>query len=430
MFFENSQANYDKIINILKGENNGFRNDNKEDIDKYRFESLFNGRIEADARDSKGSGFGIISPNDTKTNSINSSSRNRTLTTTRNSKSDEESFSRFSKLIYDNNIISEIEVNNFISILSNHTSKINQSEQFSNLLYKNINSLINAIDFDENSKLQKQALISVLTLKKINPNFNLSISNIIEKLKSVFYFENKHTPKIKSELKKLVDDPNINLGDIDTSNITDMSFLFKNSTRKDFSGIESWDTSNVKDMSAMFDGAISFNQDISAWDTSKVKDMSYMFYRAKSFNQDIGSWDVSNVEDMTGMFNGCIEFNQDIGSWDVSSVKVMIFMFQNAISFNQDIGSWDTSNVENMAGMFFGAEIFNQNIGIWDVLSVEDMDGMFQDAKSFNQDLSSWDTRNVKDMRGMFENCPIDNSNKPKELQDQKDQNFVRKQRL
>ena len=59
----------------------------------------------------------------------------------------------------------------------------------------------------------------------------------------------KYQPKTKGELKALCDDETIHLGDIDTSLITDMSELFKGSSRNDFSGIENWDISNVMDMS-------------------------------------------------------------------------------------------------------------------------------------------------------------------------------------
>lgn len=65
----------------------------------------------------------------------------------------------------------------------------------------------------------------------------------------------KFQPKTIDELKELVDDLKINLGDIDTSCITDMSSLFSSTKRKDFSGIELWDVSNVDNMSEMFDGA-------------------------------------------------------------------------------------------------------------------------------------------------------------------------------
>jgi surface protein len=54
-------------------------------------------------------------------------------------------------------------------------------------------------------------------------------------------------------------------------------------------------------MRAMFDGATSFNQDLSGWGTAKVTDMSYMFYGATSFNGNISGWDTSKVTDMHGM---------------------------------------------------------------------------------------------------------------------------------
>ena len=53
----------------------------------------------------------------------------------------------------------------------------------------------------------------------------------------------KYKPFNKEELRALCNDESVYLGDIDTSLITDMSGLFLDSTRKDFSGIEKWDTS-------------------------------------------------------------------------------------------------------------------------------------------------------------------------------------------
>ena len=76
-------------------------------------------------------------------------------------------------------------------------------------------------------------------------------------------------------------------------------------------------TSLVTDMSSLFRFNTSLNSDISFWDTSNVTNMSYMFY-GSSFNQDIGGWDVSSVTNMSYMFSGASSFNQDIGGWDTS----------------------------------------------------------------------------------------------------------------
>lgn len=115
----------------------------------------------------------------------------------------------------------------------------------------------------------------------------------------------KYIPQNKEELQKLVNDESIYLGDIDTSLITDMSYLFEHSKRKDFSGIEKWDVGKVKDMKYMFDGAKSFNQPIGNWDVGSVWDMDGMFFGAESFNQDISNWDV-RAEYKDNVFVGCV----------------------------------------------------------------------------------------------------------------------------
>lgn len=139
--------------------------------------------------------------------------------------------------------------------------------------------------------------------------------------------QHKYFPKTREELKAFVQDESINLGEIDTSAITDMAKLFEGSTRQDFSGIESWDTSKVKYMEYMFSKAKSFNQNINAWDVSKVKDMHSMFAVAESFNQPLDKWNTSSVKYMKEMFYGAKSFNQSLDSWNVKNVLDMRDIF-------------------------------------------------------------------------------------------------------
>lgn len=172
----------------------------------------------------------------------------------------------------------------------------------------------------------------------------------------------KYHPKTKIELRKLILDEEIELSEIDTSKITDMSHLFEptlsggEQARFFFEGIEDWDVSNVKDMSYMFCYARNFNADISGWNVSKVKNMRGMFQFASSFNQDIGMWNVSNVENMASMFYDAGAFNQNLDAWDISKVKTMRFMFMYARYFEKK-PTWDMSNVEDQVGMYYGSPI-------------------------------------------------------------------------
>ena len=223
-------------------------------------------------------------------------------------------------------------------------------------------------------------------------------------------------PKTKDELLNLIDDKSVYLGDIDTSAITDMSGLFRDSNRTDFSGIEYWDVSSVVNMSFMFYEMTNFNQSLVLWDVSKVEDMRCMFYGAKKFNQPLDFWNVSNVKNMRSMFNGATSFNQPLDSWDVSSVTNMYCMFVNARKFNQPLNSWNVSSVEDMKFMFDGASSFNQPLDSWNVRNVKDMSHMFCGASSFNQPLDSWNVRNVTKMQFMFKgatsfNQPLDSWN-------------------
>ena len=62
-------------------------------------------------------------------------------------------------------------------------------------------------------------------------------------------------------------------------------------------------------------------------DTSQITNMSYLFFDMDNFNGDISKWDVSNVESMSQMFRGCRSFNQDISKWDVSNVTDKSWIF-------------------------------------------------------------------------------------------------------
>ena len=125
-------------------------------------------------------------------------------------------------------------------------------------------------------------------------NSNFSIVERLHINKDTTNYYNYH-PKTKEELKLLINNlikergNDADLNDIDTSEITDMSYMFTYSK---------------------------FNGDISNWDVSKVKNMGYMFWDSSftAKNGDISNWDVSNVKNMSYMFN-CSPLEKNPPKW-------------------------------------------------------------------------------------------------------------------
>ena len=225
----------------------------------------------------------------------------------------------------------------------------------------------------------------------------------------------EYHPKTKDELKKniieCIKNDKYDLNCIDTSKITDMSYLFGSLNNVPIQSINfdvsKWDVSNVEYMQHMFSYCKNFNGDLSKWNVSNVENMYNMFNECTNFDCDLSNWDVSKVENMFAMFDSCKNFiGEGLENWDVSNVKRMGFMFNNCKNFNCDLSGWNVSNVNTMERMFYGCEIFEgKGLENWDVSNVDNMSNMFFNCKKFDCDLSNWNISNVKFMERMFYNC-------------------------
>ena len=99
----------------------------------------------------------------------------------------------------------------------------------------------------------------------------------------------KYFPETKEELikniKELIQNNIYDFNCIDTSEITDMSYLFKNLDDiedNDFD-VSNWDVSNVNNMDFMFYGCRSFkNNNLKKWNTNELKHTFNMFHNCTS----------------------------------------------------------------------------------------------------------------------------------------------------
>ncbi len=125
------------------------------------------------------------------------------------------------------------------------------------------------------------------------------------------------------------------------------------------------------------------NEDVSNVDTSEITDMSFLFYENKTFNQDISKWNVSNVVNMQSMFYKSM-FNQNISDWDVSNVVNMSYMFAFSY-FNQPLKKWKPYNLTNCCGMFLNAFHFNQCLSFLQESHLENIDSLILYTTSYDR---------------------------------------------
>ncbi len=156
----------------------------------------------------------------------------------------------------------------------------------------------------------------------------------------------------------------IDLTNLDTSKVTDMSYMFYNCDDVTNLNINNLDTRNVKKMNRMFQNCKSMTTlNISKFNTSQVNDMSSMFLNCTSLEKlDLTSFTTSNVTSMEYMFYRCSSLKElKVTSFDTKGVTLMRAMFADCASltsidlrnFNTILASNTTDNGRNgMANMF------------------------------------------------------------------------------
>ena len=212
---------------------------------------------------------------------------------------------------------------------------------------------------------------------------------------------------------------------LDTTNVTDMSFMFYNCKILEQLDLSNFKTSNVTTMQAMFYDANKLTAiDVSSFDTSKVKIMSGMF---SGYDGDMSlteikgleKFNTTNVTTMKSMFQSCISLKAlDLSNFDTSNVTDMSHMFTQCKSLtNLNISKFNTSKVTNMRYMFNECtNLVTLNISNFNTSNVSNMQAMFNKCNSLEEvDVSGFNTSATTSMSSMFAYCNnlknIDTSN-------------------
>ena len=200
----------------------------------------------------------------------------------------------------------------------------------------------------------------------------------------------------------------LNLGKLDTSKVANMGYMFYSCKKLTDLNLSSFDTSKVANMGYMFYSCEKLTDlNLSSFDTSKVTDMSYMFdYCSSLTTLNLSNFNTSNVTSMRHMFNSCSSLILlDVNNFDTSKVTDMYCMFYKCSSLTElDVSNFNTSSVTNMSEMFdYCSGLTTLDVSNFNTSNVINMSGMFNDCNSLvTLDVSNFDTSNVTKMTDMF----------------------------
>ena len=204
-------------------------------------------------------------------------------------------------------------------------------------------------------------------------------------------FANSNSSSLFSYFTELKSIENLNL--LNTSQVTDMSYMFNNCRNLISLDLSSFDTSNVVNMYGMFRmwnenncyGSLQ-SLDLSGFDTSKVTKMGSMFaFNTSLTTLNVDNFNTKNVTDMYHMFVNCTRLKQiNLTSFETENVINMYGMFESCNSLVElNLKNFDTSSVTNMGCMFVACNnLINLDFRNATFDRVEDSEGMFESSSS------------------------------------------------
>ncbi len=207
-----------------------------------------------------------------------------------------------------------------------------------------------------------------------------------------------------------------NIENLDTSKVTNMSFMFYFCDSLTELDLSSFDTSNVTNMQSMFNSCWNLKKiNISSFNTSNVTNMYLMFAYCWNLTEiDVSGFDTNKVTGMDGMFLECKSLTEiDVSNFNVSNVTDIGRLFSKCSSLtkidisNFNKGSSSTKNVTDMNNMFsYCTNLTDLNLGNLDTSNVTNMSYMFNNCNILTSlNLSSFNTSKVTYMNYMFYNC-------------------------
>ena len=203
-----------------------------------------------------------------------------------------------------------------------------------------------------------------------------------------------------------------NIKYLNTSEVTDMYYMFGFCTALESLDLSGFNTSKVTNMNRMFYYCKALKSlDLSNFDTSKVTDMYSMFNYCEALTSlNLSGFNTSNITDMSAMFRFCSALTSlDLRSFNTSNIKYMNEMFKDCKSLTSiTFGSnFNTSNIANLSSMFNNCQsLTSLDLSGFNTSNVTNMSSMFYECEALKSlDLSNFNTSKVTSMSKMFYRC-------------------------
>ena len=204
----------------------------------------------------------------------------------------------------------------------------------------------------------------------------------------------------------------LNVSNFNTSNVTKMGSMFGDCSGLTSLNVSSFNTSKVTWMSGIFAGCSGLTSlNLSNFNTANVTSMLNMFAYCSSLTSlNVSSFNTSNVTEMGFMFQECSSLTSlNVSSFNTSNVTYMGYMFSGCTRLTSlDLSSFNTSKATYMGEMFYGcSSLTSLDLSSFNTSKVTNMGYMFQDCSSLQTVYvdSSWSTAAVTGSYNMFTNC-------------------------
>ena len=180
----------------------------------------------------------------------------------------------------------------------------------------------------------------------------------------------------------------LDLSNFNTSNVTDMGYMFSSCSSLTSLDLSSFNTSNVTSMYGIFFDCSSLTSlDLSNFDTSKITSLNACFQQCSSLTQlNLSNFNISKVTSMNNTFRDCKKItNLDLSSFGETNVNSMAFTFYSCTSL-------ETLNLSNLTNL--------QTVSVSQTF--------YNCYKLKNLNMSSFDFTKTTNYTNMFQNVPKD----------------------